>query len=223
MYSGERFALFGLDSIGGGLNIDAGTVYVQAMQNDSGFVMYKIYERKVKGATVVTGTATAPTFSVGDAFTITSTNKGVSTTTTTTVTASGTTVASLVNDINTLNIDYVTASVATSGALTLTHSLGGTMILANTNNTPLATAGLTTANDFIREGSTAGNLVLSNFQQLTYTAGSIEPSSNPATGRLWYHNVTDEVDIMIHDGTDWKGYQNVTTDARGFNLSLIHI
>ena len=204
MYSGERFALFGLDSIGGGLNIDAGTVYVQAMQNDSGFVMYKIYERKVKGATVVTGTATAPTFSVGDAFTITSTNKGVSTTTTTTVTASGTTVASLVNDINTLNIDYVTASVATSGALTLTHSLGGTMILANTNNTPLATAGLTTANDFIREGSTAGNLVLSNFQQLTYTAGSIEPSSNPATGRLWYHNVTDEVDIMIHDGTDWN-------------------
>ena len=56
MYSGERFALFGLDSIGGGLNIDAGTVYVQAMQNDSGFVMYKIYERKVK-VTVVTGTA----------------------------------------------------------------------------------------------------------------------------------------------------------------------
>ena len=219
MYSGERFALYGLDSIGGGLNIDAGTVYVQAMQNDSGFVMYHIYERKVKGATVVTGTATSPTFSVGDAFTITSTNKGVATTTTTTVTASGTTVASLVNDINTLNIDYVTASVATSGALTLTHSLGGTMILANTNNTPLATAGLTTANDFIREGSTAGNLVLSNFQQLTYTAGSIEPSSNPATGRLWYHNVTDEVDIMIHDGTDWKGYQNVTTDARGFNLS----
>ena len=22
---------------------------------------------------------------------------------------------------------------------------------------------------------------------------------------------------MIPDGTDWKGYQNVTTDARGFN------
>ena len=148
--------------------------------------MYKIYERKVKGATVVTGTATAPTFNIGDAFTITSTNKGVNTVTTTTVTATGTTVASLVNDINTLNINYVTASVATSGALTLTHSLGGTMTLANTNNTPLATAGLTTANDYIREGSTAGNLVLSNFQQLTYTAGSIEPKFNSATGRLWY-------------------------------------
>jgi len=218
VYQGERYALYGLDSIGGGLNIEAGTVYVQAMQNDSGFVMYKIYERKVKGATVVTGTATAPTFSVGDAFTITSTIKGANTNNTTTVTATGTTVASLVNDINTLNIDYVTASVATSGALTLTHSLGGTMTLADTNNTPLATAGFTTANDYIREGSTSGHLVFSNFQQLTYTAGSIEPSANPANGRLWFHNVTDEVDIMIHDGSDWKGYHNVATDARGFNL-----
>ena len=121
----------------------------QVMQNSSGFVMYKIYERKVKGATVVTGTATVPTFNIGDAFTIIPTNKGVNTVTTTTVTATGTTVASLVNDINTLNIDYVTAHVATSGALTLTQSLGGTMTLANTNNTSLATAGLTTANDFI--------------------------------------------------------------------------
>ena len=217
-YQGERYALYGLDSIGGGLNIEAGTVYVQVAQNDSGYVMYKVYERKVKGATVVTGTATNPTLSVGDAFTISSTNKGVSTTTTTTVTASGTTVATLVNDINTLNIDYVTASVDSSGALTLTHSLGGTMTLANTNNTPLATLGFTTANDYIREGNTTGNLVVSNFQQLTYTAGTIEPSANPANGRLWYHNVTDEVDIMVHDGSAWRGYHNVSTDARGFNL-----
>ena len=218
VYQGERYALYGLDSIGGGLNIEAGTVYVESLQNDSGFTMYKVFERKVKGATVVTGTATNPTFSVGDSFSIKSTIKGANTNITTTVTATGTTVASLVNDINTLNIDYVTASVATSGALTLTHSLGGTMTLANTNNTPLATAGFTTANDYIREGSTSGNLVFSNFQQLTYTAGSIEPSANPANGRLWFHNVTDEVDIMIHDGTDWKGYHNVATDARGFNL-----
>jgi hypothetical protein len=218
VYQGERYAIYGLDSIGGGLNIEAGTVYVESLQNDSGFVMYKVFERKVKGATVVTGTATSPTFGVGDAFSIKSTIKGANTNTTTTITATGTTVADLVNDINTANIDYVTASVATSGALTLTHSLGGTMTLANTNNTPLATAGFTTANDYIREGSTSGNLVFSNFQQLTYTAGSIEPSANPANGRLWFHNVTDEVDIMIHDGTDWKGYHNVTTDARGFNL-----
>jgi hypothetical protein len=219
VYRGDRHALYGLDSIGGGLNIEAGTVYAHAFTNSSGFTLYKLYERKVKGATVVSGTATAPTYSVGDAFTITSSAKGVNTVTTYTVTATGTTNAAMVNDINTANIPYVTASVATSGAITLTHSLGGVMILANTNNTPLATAGFTTANTYIREGGTVGNLVASNFQPLVYTAGAVEPSTNPATGRLWYHNVTDEIDIMIHDGSSWKGYQNVSTDARGFDLT----
>lgn len=219
VYRGDRHALYGLDSIGGGLNIEAGTVYAHAFTNSSGFTLYKLYERKVKGATVVTGTATAPTFVVGDAFTITSSAKGVNTVTTYTVTGTGTTAAAMVNDINTANIPYVTASVATSGAITLTHSLGGVMILANTNNTPLATAGFTTANTYIREGATSGNLVASNFQPLVYTAGAVEPSTNPATGRLWYHNVTDEIDIMIHDGTNWKGYQNISTDARGFDLT----
>lgn len=219
VYRGDRHALYGLDSIGGGLNIEAGTVYAHAFTNSSGFTLYKLYERKVKGATVVTGTATAPTFVVGDAFTITSSAKGVNTVTTYTITGTGTTAAAMVNDINTANIPYVTASVATSGAITLTHSLGGVMILANTNNTPLATAGFTTANTYIREGATSGNLVASNFQPLVYTAGAVEPSTNPATGRLWYHNVTDEIDIMIHDGTNWKGYQNISTDARGFDLT----
>ena len=218
VYKGERHAIYGLDSIGGGLNIEAGTVYVQSVTNSSGFALYKIYERKVKGETVVTGTATTG-IQVGDAFTITSTGKGTATVTTTSVSCTVATNAGIVNDINNANIDYVTASLSTGGQVTLTHSLGGTMILANTNSTPLAKMGFTTANTYIREGSTTGNLVFSNFQQLTYTAGSIEPSTNPANGRLWYHNVTNEVDILMHDGSNWKGYQNVTTDARGFNLS----
>jgi len=218
VYKGERHAIYGLDSIGGGLNIEAGTVYVQSVTNSSGFALYKIYERKVKGETVVTGTATTG-IGVSDAFTITSTGKGTPTMTTTTITCTVATNAGIVNDINTAAIDYVTASLSTGGQVTLTHSLGGTMILANTNSTPLAKMGFTTANTYVREGSTTGNLVLSNFQQLTYTAGTIEPSTNPANGRLWYHNVTNEVDILIHNGSNWKGYQNVTTDARGFNLS----
>lgn len=219
VYRGDRYALYGLDSVGGGLNIEAGTVYAHAFTNSSGFTLYKVYERKVKGATVVTGTATSPTYSVGNAFTIGATTKGANTVTVYTITATGTTNASLVNDINTAAIPYVSATHDSTGTITITHSLGGTMSLANTSGTPLATAGFTTANTYIREGSTAGNLVASNWQQLVYTAGNIEPSTNPAEGRLWFHNVTDEIDIMIHNGTTWKGYQNVTTDARGFNLS----
>ena len=55
----------------------------------------------------------------------------------------------------------------------------------------------------------------------TYTAiqSVNEPSKDPADNQLWYHTTVDEVDILIHNGTTWTGYQNVSSDARGFNLS----
>ena len=44
------------------------------------------------------------------------------------------------------------------------------------------------------------------------------PSKDPADNQLWYNTTVDEVDILIHNGTAWTGYQNVSSDARGFNL-----
>jgi len=55
----------------------------------------------------------------------------------------------------------------------------------------------------------------------TYTAiqSSSEPTKDPADGQYWYATGVDEVDILIHNGSSFTGYQNVTSDARGFNLS----
>ena len=54
----------------------------------------------------------------------------------------------------------------------------------------------------------------------TFTAiqSTSEPTKDPASGQLWYNTTVDEVDILIHDGSVWTGYQNVASDARGFNL-----
>ena len=46
-----------------------------------------------------------------------------------------------------------------------------------------------------------------------------EPTKDPKDGQMWYATSVDEVDILVHNGTTWTGYQNVTSDARGFNLS----
>ena len=46
-----------------------------------------------------------------------------------------------------------------------------------------------------------------------------EPTKDPANEQLWYNTTVDEVDILIHNGSTWTGYQNVSSDARGFNLS----
>jgi hypothetical protein len=55
----------------------------------------------------------------------------------------------------------------------------------------------------------------------TYTPiqSTSEPTQDPAEGQYWYNTTVDEVDILIHNGSTWKGYQNVTSDARGWDLS----
>jgi len=52
------------------------------------------------------------------------------------------------------------------------------------------------------------DLVASLWEPLTYAAGGNPPTSLTADGTLWYSSVIDEVDIMVHDGGDWVGYQN---------------
>jgi hypothetical protein len=46
-----------------------------------------------------------------------------------------------------------------------------------------------------------------------------EPTKDPKDRQKWFTTEIGEVDILIHNGTTWTGYQNVTSDARGFNLS----
>jgi hypothetical protein len=53
----------------------------------------------------------------------------------------------------------------------------------------------------------------------TYTASATAPDQNPADGRLWYYSSVSDVDIMIQDNGIWQGYQNVTNDVRGYDLT----
>jgi hypothetical protein len=53
----------------------------------------------------------------------------------------------------------------------------------------------------------------------TYVASDSAPDQDPANGRLWYYSSVSDVDIMIQNNGAWVGYQNVTNDTRGFDLS----
>ena len=57
-------------------------------------------------------------------------------------------------------------------------------------------------------GDTASDWVASNWKELTYTASITAPASLTENGTLWYSSVVDEVDLMMHNGTTWVGYQN---------------
>ena len=56
--------------------------------------------------------------------------------------------------------------------------------------------------------------------EFLYTASTTAPDQDPAEGTLWYYSTASEADILIQDNGIWQGYQNVTNDVRGFDLTL---
>jgi len=219
VYENDQSANKNLDSTGGGKNIGAGSVYVQydVLEDDS--LTFKLYKRQATGNTTVTGSVANPTLTGGNTFTIQqSVANSTTLSTAQTVTLSGTDAASMVSDILALGLSNIAASVNSSGKIVLEHTGGGVIVLKNTSGTPLTTAGITSALSNVRAGNNS-DLIASNWIALTYTASTAQPSADPVTGTLWYYNAVDDVDVMIHDGTNWKGYQTLAADARGYDLT----
>jgi hypothetical protein len=185
-------------------------------------------ERYSTGSTIITGDNSAPgPFISGNTFTISASSSESGTfSTPVTATLTGTTVSNFVAAVSAAAVPYVSASVNSAGSIVLTHSQGGTIILINSIGTPVTTAGFNTTVRGIRQrynNGVAQGLILSNWvgsTTFTYTASDSAPDQDPADGRLWYYSATNQVDIMIQDNGEWFGYQNVTNDVRGDNLSL---
>jgi hypothetical protein len=224
----------GLDPTGGGKNIPVGTTYVQFDSelyntNPNSNATFLLLERIALGATVVTGDTTPGNngdslFVTNNQFQVFATSAGSDVAAGPySITLTGTSVSSFITDVSAANIPYVSASVNSAGNIVFTHSQGGAIYLDNVTGTPVTTAGFTTATPKVRQDQGAGFLVLSNWvtaDLFTYTASDTAPDQNPANGRLWYYSSVSDVDIMIQDNGTWQGYQNVTNDTRGFDLTL---
>ncbi len=229
VYTGDVAAIYALDPSGGGKTIPVGTTYVnvdphfyETTPNQT--CNFDVLSRYALGATVITGTTTNPVFVSGNTFSMYATVPGQATPTPpVTVTLGGTTVADFISAVSAADIQYVSASVNSAGNIVFTHSQGGSIFLENVSGAPLATAGFTLATPQVRQSRLATNgLVLSNFvtnPEFVYTTSDTAPDVDPADGRLWYYSSVSDVDIMIQDGNGWQGYQNVSNDVRGFDLT----
>ena len=221
-YENDQTANQQLDASGGGVNIAAEALYAQFDVSENNTATLKIFER-VAGRTTVTGNTATPTFTSSETFTIQASSANSATlSTAVTATVNGTAAADFVEAVSTANVANVKASVTSSGAVQIEHELGGVIVLKDTSGTPVADAGINATLSNVRAGNDS-DLILSNWVALGgtdgYTASSNAPSRDPSEGTYWYYSAADEVDIMIHDGSGWKGYQNVTSDARGWDLS----
>jgi hypothetical protein len=222
IYASEEAALYGLDVSAGGNGISAGSLFVQYDVKADTTGTLKFFVRSTQGAVSISGTTptSTPSFTNGHQFLMKVSQPGNPATTTYTCTLGGTTSAAFVASILAQNIPNVSARIETSGAITIIHRAGGVIYLSNVSSgTALATAGFTTGTTGVRRKVPGGSeLVLSNFAELTYTYSTTEPYEAPEDGTLWYYGNPLDVDIMICETTGWKGYRNVSSDARGFNL-----
>ena len=227
LYANDQSALKALDPAGGGTNIVTGALYSQYDVSENTTYTTKFFSRYTTGATLVTGTTTTPTFTNLETFTIQASAKNSDTlTTAVTATLGGTSATDFVTAFTAANVANTTARVLSTGAVQIEHTEGGVIVLKDTSGTPVADAGISTSvtTGQVRAGNDS-NVILSNWIPLgfgstpVYTASSTAPSIDPADGTYWYYSDTNPVDIMIQDGGTWKGYQNVTSDARGYDLS----
>jgi hypothetical protein len=220
LYSSDNAAIFGLSPVAGGGDLAVGTLYVQYDTLGTTTGTFKLYRKNTAGIVKVTGTTAggSATYTTSDSFTMEVSVPGSSTTQSATITTIGTTAATLVAKILAANLPNIVAAIESSGAISISHLAGGTIKFTYGTGTPLTTAGIITDNKI--QIISAGSVYLASpFKALTYTFSTTAPFSNPTDGTLWYYNSALEVDIMINDGSGWKGYQNVVNDARGFDLS----
>jgi hypothetical protein len=218
LYENDQSALKALDPTTGGTLVPQGATYAQYDVSENDTFTVKIFERFALGQTIVTSDETSPVFVINETFTIQASAKNSNTlTAAVTATLQGTGAEDFVAAFLAANVENTTASVTADGAVQIRHTQGGVIVLKDTAGTPVADAGINTDLTNVRTGNNS-DLILSNWVPLTYSASTSAPDQNPANGRKWYYSAVDQVDIMIHDGSAWKGYRNVSNDVRGFNL-----
>ena len=196
-------------------------------------------------ATSITSKTLTPTFTNTHAIKIQESLKGQSALDTAkTVTLGGTGADDFVAAISAAGFTNISATKLSTGAIKITHALGGEFRMWNVSaGTALADAGFGTSNahdygsytansatkvdnlyvapaGYTEDSTQPAVVVATNWKRLSYTASTSEPSNEPTNGTLWY-NTNLEADIMVHNGTAWKGYVQVyaTTDPNGPQFS----
>ena len=219
LYASDTAAIQALDFTGGGAGLPAGTLYVKYDTLGTNTGSFKPYIKNVSGILTVSGNTASgtATYSVSDSFTLEVSIPASTVTQSATVTLTGTTADSLVADILSKGLPNIVAGISTTNAIFISHQAGGTIKITKGTGNPLSMAGL--FNDSHVQVISAGSVWLASpFAALDYTPSTAAPFSNPTDGTLWYYNNPLDVDVMMHDGSGWKGYQNVANDARGFDL-----
>lgn len=241
VYNSNLEALYTLDKSGGGTSLLTGELYAQTNIGNAtrpiGTV--KFYRREdvaptqiigVKIVSQLSGAAQTFTVQVSD-----SGNLDYTAAVTVSVDFNGAeSDATLLADaINDAGVTHLAASVNSQNKVVISHAEGGDIKFVDTDGV-LAAAGFTA---FVDETSGTPNLyyapgtdnttnptelVATLWKTLVYTASDDAVVAETADGTLWYSSIIDEVDILVHNGSEFVGYQYDGTTGMSGNPSPYH-
>ena len=225
MYALPENAIASLDTAGG-RNITAGSIFVQYNTDEgalSGEANFKVYRRTTSSPTTTfVEVPLGLTLAAGSTFSLRESVPGTATLSSAkTVTISTSTVDGFVIGISGAGLNYVSAEFnSITRILKLEHTVGGEIYLNDGGGTPLFNLGFynlglsTFAPNLYPTGSqNSFALRVSNWKPIDLLttpvyAQSSAPAQEPDNGSLWYSSIIDEVDILVHDGSNWRGYRN---------------
>ena len=130
---------------------------------------------------------------------------------------------SLINNAGFINIkaDYN----SNTKIVTISHVAGGDFRIndLSANSTFASMFAVGTTARLYRDPSDAGNVAKYLASLWTSTVNGVgvavssptAPTSIAVDGTLWYSSITDEVDLMVHNGTTWVGYLNYVQNQGG--------
>jgi hypothetical protein len=245
IYATTDAALYYLDRSGGGANLPVDTLVVQSNSDENSnydttpaTATFRMWRRAATGNTVITSAAiTTGTVPAGaKIFTIAESLKGqlgLDTAKIISFTALGTSADAntIAGKINAAGFTNIEAAVTASNEVQIFHKTGGDFRLVDGTGNPVSAmftpfnldtqAG--TDNFYSLPSTTPNGYLASNFQPFAasgFAASGDAPTNEPADGQLWFTPDYSDVDVMIHNGTTWVGYQNyngayANTDPNG--------
>lgn len=217
-------AVYGLDPVGGGTNVPAGTPLATYGLIDATYNTMRISTVDGGGPNVLTAGTFDPNTEIanGNSFTLRATAPGTSAQNNATVTIGGTgTISDVVAAILAAQVPYITASITTANTIQITHTSGGMVTLIPITSGICAKMGFTasggTGFTVGASGTVQGSHFVNETDHIEYSSSA--PHNSPIDGTLWYYSSPSDVDIMINTGTQWNGYQAAGTDIRNFDLT----
>lgn len=224
LYNNGHQALYNLDRSGGGINLAVNTLYAQinsdehvGFDTDPATATFKVWRRAASGFTTITsavvglGTLTSglKTFNLSESLR----GQAVLNTIEVSATLAGndSDAQTLATAINGAGFSHIEAGVTADNRLTIQHKTGGEFRLTAGTNNIVSLLFTGSSNFYALPEAAADDFLASNWQpmsEVAFAASGDAPLEEPTDGQLWYNPEFSDVDLLVHDGTTWVGFNS---------------